>query len=272
MDRCSCPWFHSLGAGAASSVLSKGPDVGAISVLKTMMSSASINVYKNRTFSYKVLCFFFFNSPLGQWESLEWLPISAQIGCQAPKVWFHLHKRSRSKRKVAALLRAFRELGEFPWKGGLCHREHGGLEMKKMRLRGKLLKMGVIREPQKQGSPGQPSLGTVDSWESLEAEWESLPIPRALHSEPNPPRHKNLGERRGEHFLHFQITVFSVAEASLHGKLLLPEPYLPSRKPIRHLQPPSASCLTKEKRLKYILRLQSRDSGLLKCIPPTHKT
>ena len=54
--------------------------------------------------------------------------------------------------------------------GGLCHRERGGLEMKKMRSRGKLLKMGVIREPQKQGSPGQPSLGTVDSWESLEAE------------------------------------------------------------------------------------------------------
>lgn len=99
-----------------------------------------------------------------------------------------------------------------------------------------------------------------------------LPIPRALHSEPKPLHHKNLGERRGEHFLHFQITMSSVAEASLQGKLLFPEPYLPSRKPIRHLQPPSVSCLTKEKRLKYIPRLQSRDSGLLKCIPHTHKT
>lgn len=64
---------------------------------------------------------------------------------------------------MAALLGAFRELGAFPWKGGLCHREHGGLEMKKMRSRGKLLKMGVIRESQKHGSPGQPSLGTVNN-------------------------------------------------------------------------------------------------------------
>lgn len=53
------PDFTHSEAGAAASAPSIGSDVGAISVLKMMMSWASINLYKNLTFSFKVLCFFF---------------------------------------------------------------------------------------------------------------------------------------------------------------------------------------------------------------------
>lgn len=140
---------------------------------------------------------------------------------------------------------------------------------------GGVLKTRAIRESEKHSSTGQPQLSTISrfnsSRESLGAEC-GLPNPRALHTEPSPLHHKDLGKRRGDFFLHFQVTTFSVAEASLQRKLLLSEPYLPSGKPIRYFQPPLVSCLTEEKKngLKCISKLQSRDSGPLKYITP-HK-